>query len=102
MTLAIMNRQQVWKVVGVLLLAVGLQLYAQQADIDAAAAAKARAGREALTHAPIDFQAPKAVGTFITFDAPGAGTGINPAGVIMGLYIDANNVYHGFLLLPRP
>jgi hypothetical protein len=106
MTLAIMNRQQVWKVVGVLLLAVGLQLYAQQADIDAAAAAKARAGREALTHAPIDSQAPKAVGTFITFDAPGAGTGsfqgtfpssINPAGAITGYYYDANFVGHGFL-----
>jgi hypothetical protein len=45
-------------------------------------------------------------GTFITFDAPGAGTGagqgtypvnINPAGVVAGWYIDANEVAHGFL-----
>jgi hypothetical protein len=28
--------------------------------------------------------------------------GITPAGVIMGLYIDANDVDHGFLFLPRP
>ena len=62
-----------------------------QADLDAAAAAKARAGREALTHAPIDSQAPKAVGTFIKFDVPGAVNGtypasINPAGAITGYY----------------
>jgi hypothetical protein len=79
---------------------------AQQADLDAAAAAKARAGREALIHAPIDSQAPKAVGIFITFDAPGAGTGffqgtfpasINPAGAITGNSVDVNLVAHGFL-----
>ena len=44
--------------------------------------------------------------TFITFDAPGAGTGpgqgtnpfnINPAGAITGPYVDASNVGHGFL-----
>ncbi len=44
--------------------------------------------------------------TIITFDAPGAGTGtfqgtipedINPAGVITGVYSDANFVVHGFL-----
>ena len=43
---------------------------------------------------------------FITFDAPGAGTGagqgtfpitINTAGAITGFYIDANNVSHGFV-----
>jgi hypothetical protein len=42
---------------------------------------------------------------FITFDAPGAGTGhregtfgvsINPSGAIAGAYLDANDVYHGF------
>jgi hypothetical protein len=43
--------------------------------MDAAAAAKAAAGLQALTHDPIDSPDPKAVGTFITFDAPGAGTG---------------------------
>ena len=44
--------------------------------------------------------------TITTFDAPGAGTGagqgttgeaINAAGAIAGIYIDASNVYHGFL-----
>ena len=46
---------------------------------------------------------------FITFDAPGAGTGpfqgtlpeaINPAGAIAGLYLDASSLYHGFLRDP--
>lgn len=52
----------------------------------------------------------------ITFDAPGAGTGmfqgtgcfaytdcsvlLNNLGVITGYYLDANNVYHGFLRSP--
>ena len=45
----------------------------------------------------------------ITFDAPGAGTGpgqgtfaffINPARVLEGQYIDANNVSHGFVRSP--
>ena len=53
-------------------------------------------------------------GRVITFDAPGAGTGsyqgtacqfcglgINDAGAITGSYIDANNVYHGFLRIPK-
>ena len=44
--------------------------------------------------------------TFTTFDAPGAGTGayegtfgggINTAGAIAGEYLDANNVFHGFV-----
>ena len=50
-------------------------------------------------------------GTFIAFDAPGADTtpndfsgtfpySINDLGVITGYYIDANNVNHGFLVLP--
>jgi uncharacterized membrane protein len=53
----------------------------------------------------------------ITFDAPGAGTGngqgtgcfaytdcsvlINDRGAITGYYLDANNVYHGFLRSPE-
>lgn len=46
----------------------------------------------------------------IIYDAPGAGTGpgqgtfaivISPAGVIEGFYIDANNVYHGFVRSPK-
>jgi hypothetical protein len=45
-------------------------------------------------------------GTITLFDAPDAGafsfqgttpTGLNPAGVTTGYYIDANNVAHGFL-----
>ena len=48
-------------------------------------------------------------GTLATFDVPGAGTGSfqgtipltnNPANVITGYYIDANNVTHGFLRTP--
>ena len=42
--------------------------------------------------------------TIITFDAPGAVAtfvaGINPAGVISGGYVDANNVLHGFVRAP--
>ena len=46
---------------------------------------------------------------FITFDVPGAGTGSGqgtiPVGIVqdewvMGSYIDANGVYHGFLRAP--
>src|SRR5438309_8530913 len=87
MTLTIMNREQVWTVAGALLLVsclqlfCGSQLYGQQADIDAAAAAKAAAGREALTHAPIHSPGPKAVGTFITFDVPGAFQGTFPSSI---------------------
>jgi hypothetical protein len=78
----------------------GLQLYAQQADLNAAAASKAAAGREALTRAPADV--PGLVGTFITFDVPGAVDGtypasMNPAGAITGYYYDVNSVGHGFL-----
>ena len=47
----------------------------------------------------------------ITFDAPGAGTSagqgtetlvgaISPSGAVTGPYIDANNVFHGFLRTP--
>lgn len=54
-------------------------------------------------------QAPPGNYKFTTFDAPGAGTGanqgtfafsINPTGLIAGEYLDANNVYHGFLRTP--
>jgi hypothetical protein len=105
----IINREQVLTGASALLLVSCLQLfcsshlYGQQVDLDAAAAAKALTGREALTHAPIDSQGPKAVGTFITFDVPGAGTtgtlpsGMNAEGVITGTYYDVNAVGHGFL-----
>ena len=45
-------------------------------------------------------------GAFTTFDAPGAGTGgfqgtfpisNDASGGVTGFYLDANNVYHGFL-----
>jgi len=48
-------------------------------------------------------------GTIITFDAPGAGTdpgqgtipnGIDPQGAVVGWYVDAGNVNHGFLRTP--
>jgi hypothetical protein len=50
-------------------------------------------------------------GKFITFDAPGEGPqgvgcaadcpiGLNDWGAITGIYLDANNVYHGFLRSP--
>ena len=51
----------------------------------------------------------KARPTIITFEAPGAGNGagqgtlgfgITPAGVIVGEYIDAGNVAHGFARSP--
>ena len=96
-------RCRVWTVMSVLLLAVGLQLHAQQADLDAAAA-KAAADREVLTHAPANI--PRPIGTFITFDVPSAGTGnnqgtlpnsINPAGAITGYYVAQNDSTHGFL-----
>ena len=52
---------------------------------------------------------PRGAGAIITFDAPGAGTaagqGTMPVGIVegewvMGNYIDANGVYHGFLRAP--
>jgi hypothetical protein len=79
---------------------------AQHIDLNAVAEAKAQAGREALSHPATDPPGPKAAGTFITFDAPGAGTGfgqgtspasINQAGDITGDYADANGVGHGFV-----
>jgi hypothetical protein len=48
--------------------------------------------------------------TFVTIDAPGAGTalyqgtvpmGLTPTGAITGYYIDASNVSHGFLRTSR-
>jgi len=97
----------------VILLVCGLQLfcslpsYAQQADLGAAAAAKAAAGREARSlGASVASAHVGPAGTFTTFDAPGAAlvpfsgtapTSINPAGTITGSYIDASSLGHGFL-----
>jgi hypothetical protein len=77
-----------------------LPTFAQRADLDAATRAKAAAGREALNHAPANALAP--VGTFTSFDVPGAVNGtspasINPAGAITGYYNDVNSAGHGFL-----
>ena len=52
-------------------------------------------------------------GTFTSFDAPGAGMGpsqgtfvntvdcLNPAGATTGDYLDASNVFHGFVRTPQ-
>jgi hypothetical protein len=80
---------QVWKVVGVILLVCGLQLYGQQRASGAEAEAKAA--------------------TYTTFDVPDAGKGffqgtfltaINPAGEITGYYYDASFIAHGRLRIP--
>jgi hypothetical protein len=69
---------RVRRIVGVILLVCGLQLYGQQRASGAEAEAKAA--------------------TFTSFDPPG--TAINPAGTIMGLYVDAKGNPHGFLRIP--
>jgi hypothetical protein len=102
------GRTAFWKVAGALVVVGsasifnGAESYAQQRDFRAAAAAKAAAGREARTHAAISVPRPSAVGTFITFDVPGAVNGLvlsapSMAGAITGSYFDANFVAHGFL-----
>jgi hypothetical protein len=82
------------------------KIQAQHVDPKAAAEAKVEAGREALSHPVTDAPGPKTAGTFITFDAPGAGTGggqgtspasLNEAGDITGSYVDANYVSHSFV-----
>lgn len=105
----IINREQILTGASAVLLVIcrqlfcTLQLYGQQVDLDAAAAAKTLTIREALTHAPIDLQGPKSVGDFVTFDVPGAGTtgtlpsSMNAEGEITGIYYDVNSVGHGFL-----
>jgi hypothetical protein len=101
-----MIRRRAWKVAGVIFLGLGmqllygLQLYAKQPDLRAAIAAKVAAGREASSHGASNASDP--VGTFITFDAPGAVKGtvpasMNPAGAITGYYFDASSLVHGFL-----
>lgn len=80
------------------------QSQVQQLDRNAAAAAKAETARAARARTTPD--APGPVGTFITFDAPGAGTSpfqgtvpssISTAGAIAGAYFDASGTAHGFL-----
>jgi len=98
-----------WWLAQVVLLALGVQLFcdlqlnAQQVGLKAAAAAKSRAGRDPLTYLPSALPSPaRPVGTFITFDVPGAVNGsypvsINLAGAITGSYADADFLGHGFL-----
>jgi len=110
-----MIRLGVWKAAGVILVALGMQLFgglqafAQQADVAAQADAKAAAGQEArgnLAANTLSLPAPvKPRGILIKFDVPGAvnGTypaGINSLGVVTGSYTDANSLTHGFLRKP--
>jgi hypothetical protein len=68
----VLNRQQVWKVVGVILLVCGLQLY----------------GKQAAT--PATFDPPDSQGTYPT--------AITPSGVIAGYYLDTiYGTNHGFV-----
>jgi hypothetical protein len=69
---------QVGRVVGVIVLVCGLQLYGQRTASGGEAEAKAA--------------------TITSFDPPG--TAINPAGTITGNYGDANGTIHGFLRAP--
>jgi uncharacterized membrane protein len=82
----IVNPLQFWKLLSVILLVCGLQLYGQQ--VESVAAAK--------------------VATFIEFDVPGSTCqaaffrcttpiAINPARTVTGFYADANQAFHGFV-----
>jgi hypothetical protein len=76
----------------------GLQLYAQQADVDAMMASKAAATVDTVSLCPN--RAPNAVGTFISFDLPGSAGGvvaINPFDTVTGNYSDADGNGHGFV-----
>jgi hypothetical protein len=77
-------------------------LHSTKKALETSTAAKTAAAREARMRVPFELPAPKAVGSFISFDAPGAvfGTypaGITPSGVIAGAFYDENFVGHGFL-----
>ena len=82
----------------------GSQCYAQPvgARIALSEMARAKAAGRFLWQPAANVQVPLAMGDVITFDVPGAvnGTqpsGINSAGVIVGVYADTNFVGHGFL-----
>jgi hypothetical protein len=73
---------------------------AQQVNLKAAVEAKVAAGKTASARTTPD--AASSVGTFISFDVPGAVNGtfpysIDPAGAIAGIYFDANFIGHGFI-----
>jgi hypothetical protein len=72
---------------------------------DALMAARAAAARAARSNPRAKLPRSKAVGYFLTFDAPGAvlgtiTTAVSASGVIAGYYYDANDVGHGFLRAP--
>jgi hypothetical protein len=123
-----MNRQQVWKAIGVVLLACGLQLYGHGAAKTATFILFEVPGSTCLTTfiqctTVVAINPDGAVtgtyadaneashsylrasnGTFATFDPPGSTccsypAGINPAGAIAGTYCDAITC-HGFLRSP--
>jgi hypothetical protein len=77
----------------------GLQLHAQQADVDAMMSAKAAATVDTVSLCPD--RAPSPVGTFISFDPPDSqGTiavAINPFDTVAGYYSDADGNLHGFV-----
>jgi|NGEPerStandDraft_6_1074524.scaffolds.fasta_scaffold02165_5 hypothetical protein len=112
-------------IICVVLLVCGLQLYGQQEDSASPAMLYQRLGRPGSRAREMVTQRSKPAlggaqtaepsndlprnddsGTYITLDAPGAGTGvnqrtfpfgINPEGGIAGYSIDANNTSHGFV-----
>jgi hypothetical protein len=127
----VMNRQQVWKVIGLTLLVCG-SLYAQQATITILNAPGAGTGQfqgtfptaispaRVITGYYLDTNAVyhgfvrSRDGTFTNFDAPGAGNqanqyptqgtqafSINPALVIVGYYTDTSGISHCFLRAPN-
>jgi hypothetical protein len=72
---------------------------------DALMAARAAAARAARSNPRAKLPRSKAVGYFLTFDAPGAvkatiTTAVSASGIIAGQYYDANNARHGFLRAP--
>lgn len=85
-------------------------------SIATARARKARAFYLGLCALGITVAASAGGPNFVTFDVPGAGTGqfqgtgceqydcyvlLNDLGEITGYYVDANNVYHGFIRSPE-
>ena len=87
-----MNRQRIWKAVGmaigVLVLVSSLQLYGQQAEAGAEAAAKA------ATYVVFDVPGSTCEGFFPFCTTPVA---INPAKTVTGFYADTNGALHGFV-----
>jgi hypothetical protein len=116
-----MNRRQIWKAAGLVLLFCGLARAGSITPFDAPGAGTGSfqgtfpaainpAGTITGFFTDASFASHGFVraadGTITTFDAPGAGTSffqgttagtINPAGAIAGYYTDASSVSHGFV-----